>query len=111
MGQAIIRSTATPADADVGRESDLATIREQTRECLDLVRALVGLLINKPEREGPTLEDLIAALVAQQRDGLVLLRQIASDQGAILDRLPVLPIDGAGGGANDHAGQNGVHRL
>jgi hypothetical protein len=110
MGQAIIRSTATPADADVGRESDLATIREQTRECLDLVRALVGLLINKPEREGPTLEDLIAALVAQQRDGLVLLRQIASDQGAILDRLPALPQDGASTGANDYPGHNGVHR-
>jgi hypothetical protein len=36
------------------------------------------------------LEELIAALVAQQRDALILLRQIASDVGAVLDRLPAL---------------------
>ncbi len=95
-------------DAELG--SDLAVIREQTRESLELLRALVGLLVNKPEREGPTLEDLIAALIAQQRDALVLLRQIASDQGAILDRLPALPVDGAGAGANGHAAHNGAHR-
>ena len=90
--------------------SNLVVIREQTRECLELLRALVGLLINKPEREGPTLEDLIAALVAQQRDALVLLRQIASDQGAILDRLPALPTDSASASANGHAANNGVQR-
>ncbi|MBN9562190.1 MAG: hypothetical protein J0H14_15910 [Alphaproteobacteria bacterium] len=93
-----------------GGESDLTIIREQTRECLELLRALVSLLVNKPEREGPTLEDLIAALVAQQRDALVLLRQIATDQGAILDRLPTLPNDGAGPAANGHAVQNGTRR-
>ncbi len=91
-------------------ESDLTIIREQTRECLELLRALVSLLVNKPEREGPTLEDLIAALVAQQRDALVLLRQIATDQGAILDRLPTLPIDGAGASPNGYAAHNGVQR-
>jgi hypothetical protein len=74
------------------------------------LRALVGLLVNKPEREGPTLEDLIAALIAQQRDGLVLLRQIAAGQEAILDRLPALPVDGAGAGANRHATHDGAHR-
>ena len=90
--------------------SDLAVIREQTRECLELLRALVGLLINKPEREGPTLEDLIAALIAQQRDGLVLLRQIVASQEAILGRLPALPVDRAGAGANGHAAHNGEQR-
>ena len=89
-----------------GGESDLTIIREQTRECLELLRALVSLLVNKPEREGPTLEDLIAALVAQQRDALILLRQIASDQGAILDRLPALPVGGGEPAANGHAVQN-----
>ena len=96
--------------ADDGHESDLTIIREQTRECLELLRALVGLLVNKPEREGPTLEDLIAALIAQQRDGLVLLRQIAAGQEAILDRLPALPVDGAGAATNGHAAHNGAHR-
>ncbi len=105
-----IGSTELAVAADGGKESDLTIIREQTRECLELLRALVGLLVNKPEREGPTLEDLIAALIAQQRDALVLLRQIASDQGAILDRLPALPVDGAGAGANGHAAHNGAHR-
>lgn len=101
----------SPAGAtDDGTQSDLTIIREQTRECLELLRALVGLLVNKPEREGPTLEDLIAALVAQQRDALVLLCQIATDQGAILDRLPTLPVDGAGAGANGRAAHNGVQR-
>ena len=105
------RNTAAASIAsDEGKESDLTIIREQTRECLELLRALVGLLVNKPEREGPTLEDLIAALVAQQRDALVLLRQIATDQGAILDRLPALPADGAEASANGHAAHNGVQR-
>jgi len=101
---------AKAATADDGSQSDLTIIREQTRECLELLRALVDLLVNKPEREGPTLEDLIAVLIAQQRDALVLLRQIASGQAAILDRLPALPIDGAGASANGHAAHNGVQR-
>jgi hypothetical protein len=104
------KPTAPAAAIDDGTQSDLAIVRQQTRECLELLRALVGLLLNKPEREGPTLEDLIAALFGQQRDALVLLRQIASDQGAILDRLPALPLDGAGAGANGHAAHNGAHR-
>ena len=36
-----------------GGGSELTIFREQTRECLELLRALVGLLVNKPEREGP----------------------------------------------------------
>jgi len=103
-------TTAAGVAIDDTNKSDLTIIREQARECLELLRALVSLLVNKPEREGPSLEDLIAALIAQQRDALVLLRQIASDQGAILDRLPALPVDGAGAGANGHATHNGAHR-
>jgi hypothetical protein len=103
------KATAAAVDVDASQRSELTIIREQTRECLELLRALVGLLVNKPEREGPTLEDLIAALVAQQRDALVLLRQIASDQGAILDRLPALAADGADASANGHAAHNGTH--
>jgi hypothetical protein len=109
MGQGT-KPTSPAGATDDGTQSDLTIIREQTRECLELLRALVGLLVNKPEREGPTLEDLIAALVAQQRDALVLLRQIATDQGAILDRLPTLPVDGAGASANGRAAHNGVQR-
>jgi hypothetical protein len=99
-----------PAGAAADPPDDLAIIREQTRECLELLRALVGLLVNKPEREGPTLEDLIAALIAQQRDALVLLRQIADDQGTLLDRLPALPTGSADAVENGHAARNGAHR-
>ena len=101
---------ASSVASDEGRESDLTIIREQTRECLELLRALVGLLVNKPEREGPTLEGLIAALVAQQQLALVLLRQIAIDQGAILDRLPALPVNGVDASANGHAAHDGANR-
>ena len=97
-------SKPAPANAgDSGAESDLAIIREQTREGLELLRALVGLLMNKPERDGPTLEDLIAALLAQQRDMLILLRQIATDQNAILDRLPAIAEGGGRATGNGHA--------
>jgi hypothetical protein len=109
MGQGT-KSTAFSGASDDGTRSDLAIIREQTRECLGLLLALVALLVNKPERDGPTLEDLIAALVAQQRDALVLLRQISGDQGAILDRLPALPVDGAGARGSGHAAHNAVER-
>ena len=52
----------------------------------------------------------IERLGQRQCDALVLLRQIATDQGAILDRLPALPADGAEASANGHAAHNGVQR-
>ncbi len=99
-----------PAAAPADPPDDLAVIREQTRETLELLRALVTALLNKPEKSGPTLEDLIAALVAQQRDALILLRQIALDQNAILDRLPPPPDFGDRSATNGHAGGNGAGR-
>lgn len=100
--------TGTQAASDPAPSDDLAVIREQTRESLELLRALVALLVNKPAHEGPTLEDLLAALLAQQRDMLILLKQISSDQNAILDRLPGSPADREGATGNGHA--NGAHR-
>ena len=101
--------TGAAVDPNIGPPEDLAVVREQTRETLELVRALVGLLLNKPEKTGPTLEDLLAALVAQQRDMLVLLRQVALDQSAILDRLPPPPDYTGASPANGH-GDNGSRR-
>lgn len=100
----------TPASAEAPAAEDIALIRQQTRETLELLRALVAALLNKPEKSGPTLEDLIAALVAQQRDALILLRQIALDQAAILDRMPMPPGSGEGTAENGHAAGNGAHR-
>ena len=78
--------SAPPAPIDPATAEDLTVIREQTREILELVRNLVGLLLPKDDGEGPKLEDLIAALIAQQRDILVATRQIQSDIQALLKR-------------------------
>ena len=83
---------ATEAEAgdhmDSIRET-LATILEQTRQTLELLRTLIGLIVPiVGDREGPPLEDLIATLVAQNRDLLTIARRIQADVRAIGDRLP-----------------------
>ena len=68
----------------------LAIIRDQTRQTLELVKALVELLLAKEGgREGPTLEDLLAVLIAQQRDILTAVRHLQTDISAIAQH--VLP--------------------
>jgi hypothetical protein len=91
--------------------SILALIQSDTRETLELVRALVQLLLptNEP-KQGPSLEELIAALVALQRDQMILLRQLQADIGAVLDRLPESSISGEGLGY-DRRPPNGNHRA
>ena len=81
-------------DAEAGDHEDsirdtLATILEQTRQTLELLRTLIGLFVPiVGDREGPPLEDLIATLVAQNRDLLTIARRIQADVRAIGDRLP-----------------------
>jgi len=81
-------------DAEAGDHEDsiretLATILEQTRQTLELLRTLIGLIVPiVGDREGPPLEDLIATLVAQNRDLLTIARRIQADVRAIGDRLP-----------------------
>ena len=80
-------------DAEAGDHEDsiresLATILEQTRQTLELLRTLIGLIVPiVGDREGPPLEDLIATLVAQNRDLLTIARRIQADVRAIGDRL------------------------
>jgi len=64
----------------------LGALRAETHEILELVRSLVSLLLPKGDDDGPKLEDLIAALVAQQRDILIAVRQIQADQFVLLER-------------------------
>ena len=97
---------APPAAIDPAVAEDLTVIREQTRETLELVRNLVGLLLPKDDGEGPKLEDLIAALIAQQRDILVATRQIQSDIQALLKRTGE---DGANAAEPGHV--NGCARI
>ena len=80
-------------DAEAGDHEDsiretLATILEQTHQTLELLRTLIGLIVPiVGDREGPPLEDLIATLVAQNRDLLTIARRIQADVRAIGDRL------------------------
>ena len=82
---------ATEAEAGDHEDSirdTLATILEQTRQTLELLRTLIGLIVPiVGDREGPPLEELIATLVAQNRDLLIIARRIQADVRGIGDRL------------------------
>ena len=68
---------ALPVSEEEGSVPEqLGALRAETHEILELVRSLVSLLLPKGDDDGPKLEDLIAALVAQQRDILIAVRQI-----------------------------------
>ncbi len=69
------------------READeLTIILEQTRETLELVRSLVAMLLPRDSgKDGPKLEDLIAALIAQQRDMIIAIKRLQGDVTAIAD--------------------------
>ena len=82
---------ATEAEAGDHENSirdTLATILEQTRQTLELLRTLIGLIVPiVGDREGPPLEELIATLVAQNRDLLTITSRIQADVRGIGDRL------------------------
>lgn len=77
-----IRNEGAGAEAD-----DLAVICAQTFESLQILRNLLSLMMPKEDDGAPKLEDLIAALVAQQRDILVGIKQLNSNMNALFDRL------------------------
>src|SRR5271165_4476328 len=75
--------SARPADDGL-----LAGIAHDTSESLELLRSLVALLLAKEAgHDGPRLEDLVGALVAQQRDMLAALRLLQADVTAIARRV------------------------
>ena len=82
---------ATKSDAGDHEDSireTLAIIQDQSRQTLELLRTLIGLILPiVGDREGPPLEDLIATLVAQNRDLLTIARLVQADVRAIGDRL------------------------
>ena len=66
----------------------LAAILDQGRQTLELVKALVSLLAPKGVQEGPTLEELLAKIMAQQSQLITIGKMTQAD----LDRLgKVLP--------------------
>ena len=82
---------ATKSDAGDHEDSireTLAIIQDQSRQTLELLRTLIGRILPiVSDREGPPLEDLIATLVAQNRDLLTIARRIQAHVRAIGDRL------------------------
>jgi hypothetical protein len=89
------KTAAAPEAADHDIRESLATIREQTRETIELLRSLINLLLDQHSlREGPPLEDLIAILIVQQRQVLTIAQHIQGDLRGLRDCL-------AGGGTPD----------
>ncbi len=75
-------------EEDQKRDSqDLAVIKEQTFESLQILRNLLSLLMPKEDDDGPKLVDLIAALVAQQREILIGIKRLQSDVNSLFDRM------------------------
>jgi hypothetical protein len=72
---------------------DLDIIREQTRESLLLLRQLIEMLLPKGDPDKPKLEDLMAALVAQQARILAIVSRLGMDMSAVLDLLA--PVNGS----------------
>ncbi len=69
------------------RDDDIAVIREQTRETVALLRQLTEMLLPKGDPNAPKLEDLIAALVTQQREMLRWVKQVAADQTVLMEHV------------------------
>jgi hypothetical protein len=67
----------------------LGAIQEQGRQTLELVRVLVGLLQPKEGgRDGPSLEELVAAMVALQRDLIIVVRTSRAELTRLGETLP-----------------------
>jgi hypothetical protein len=66
------KTTSSPEAADTTHDL-LAAIHEQGRQTLELVGTIVSLLMPKEGgREGPTLEELLAKLLSQQQQIIMI---------------------------------------
>ena len=66
----------------------LTAILEQGRQTLELVKALIGLLTPAGDREGPTLEELLAKIMAQQTQIITIGKMTQSDLDRLAKTLP-----------------------
>ena len=71
----------------------LAAILEQGRQTLELVKALVGLLAPKGDQEGPTLEELLAKIMAQQNQLITIGKMTQADLDRLGKALPEAVVD------------------
>jgi hypothetical protein len=83
-------TVGAPEQAPERTQEVLAIIEDQTSQTLELLRKLVGLMVAKEVgRDGPSLEELIATIIAQQRQIGTCLRQMQRDITAIANHLLV----------------------
>jgi hypothetical protein len=81
--------------------AQLAIIQDQGRLTIELLRSLVTLLLPKEgASEGVPLEDLIAGMVAMQRELLAVARHTDAEVTKIGEALPPVVGNGAGNGAS-----------
>ncbi len=84
---------ATPPEEPGTTHEILAAILDQGRQTLELVKALVGLLAPKGEQEGPTLEELLAKIMAQQSQLITIGKMTQADLDRIGKALPEAVVD------------------
>jgi hypothetical protein len=94
---------AEPETRDVHQA--LTAIEAQGRQTLELVKALVTLLMPKEGgREGPSLEDLLAQMIAQQREAIQIGRATHGELQRLARTLPdavAEAVEGRIGGARN----------
>jgi len=89
----------------------LSEIHQNSVTSIELLQTLVGLLLPRAEpRSGPTLDELLAAIVAMQRDQMVLLRHVDAELGVLLDHLAGSPLEERNR-TRTPSGRNGEHEA
>ena len=88
-GHQLRKTNIEAVRSETDREA-LTRIEEQGRQTLELVKALIGLLMPKEGvREGPSLEDLLSALIMQQREAITIAKANQESLGHLGDTLPL----------------------
>ena len=84
---------ATLQDESGSTHEILGAILEQGRQTFELVKALVSLLAPKGEQEGPTLEELLAKIMAQQSQLITIGKMTQADLDRLGKALPEAVVD------------------
>ena len=86
--------TSATLDDEPGTTHEiLAAILEQGRQTLELLKALVGALLSKGNQEGPTLEELLAKITAQQAQLITIGKMTQADLDRLGKTLPETVVD------------------
>lgn len=89
MKQDHMAATGDADDFQEGIRERLDAIEAQGRQTLELLKALIGMLLPKEGvREGQSLEELLAKLVAQQREAITIGKITQADLRRLGETLP-----------------------